>query len=1044
MKPLSLTLAAFGPYADEVSIDFTQFGDRLFLINGPTGAGKTTIFDAICFALYGDSSGDYRQVSSLRSDFASPEEQTYVSLTFQSLGHTYTIRRTPLQYRPNKHKAGALTKDLPTVLLTGDSFAPISKDRLVADKIQEIIGLSKQEFASTMMIAQGDFNKLINAETKERVAIFRKILQTAPLRDFIDSLAEMDKNQQGLLESQNKSIQAALATFQSEEPSFQDVVAQEPLDLDVALSLANASLAADVAQLPLLKSQSEKDGQALETMLSQHQKATQDNHNRSDYLASLAKQAALLASSETIALQKKRLEASLAAQLVLASSKQSASLTAAYLESEKSQEALAKSLPLASEAYQLSSKAKQEKQPAYEKEKQDTIVQKTLLQSSLSQLQELALAQQAHVSAQKIAENAAIQEAASAQKLQTLSAHLSEINAALASYVDDGKEAESRGCLATLQEKKKSLAALLKEKAIYEAACQEANVAQQAYLASRLRMSAAAEKHQAALKAYLDEQAGVLAESLVDNAPCPVCGSTSHPHPAEKKAEVLSREQIAALEKQSSFAQGESERLAKASESKLAMASEKQSHIQNDYESLTGQAYALASFNQDVQAYLNSLTEQEIAAKAALSLALAASAKHAAVLLDFTKTNEAIRAAQADEETKAKAKEAAAKEEAVSFSKWNQLVALSAGKSEEEIRAGLGSCDETLAKDVAALEKLEEDFRNASSALTSLQEQQAKNDQELPLKKAAAESAQAALSALLQEKGFASLSSAEAACLSKEETASLTTEVNAYESAFSETEGVVKEGKEKGYDKLLEIDTSSFAREESAAREVANASKDNQARLDAKIHANQACLARVVALRKENEALYQKAAEIHELSLTASGKLSGGSAHIDFEVYYQAQIFDEILASASKKFSIMSDGRYVLKRREVPTSAQGQFGLDIDVEDFESGKIRPVSSLSGGESFMASLSLALSLSEIISQKAGGVELDSMFIDEGFGTLDPESLSLALRILTSLSSNSHRLIGIISHVESLRNAIPAQIEVCKGIRGSTLHVHPGDD
>jgi exonuclease SbcC len=172
------------------------------------------------------------------------------------------------------------------------------------------------------------------------------------------------------------------------------------------------------------------------------------------------------------------------------------------------------------------------------------------------------------------------------------------------------------------------------------------------------------------------------------------------------------------------------------------------------------------------------------------------------------------------------------------------------------------------------------------------------------------------------------------------------------------------------------------------------------------------------------------------LYLTATGQLSG-APHIDFEVYYQAQLFDEILDSASKKLNDMTDGRYVFARRKAPLSGVGQFGLEIDVIDFNSGKERPVSTLSGGESFMASLALALSLSEIIQQKAGGIELDSMFVDEGFGTLDPESLDNAIRILSNLSNNGHRLVGIISHVEALQSSIPLQIVVNKGKEGSTI-------
>ena len=278
------------------------------------------------------------------------------------------------------------------------------------------------------------------------------------------------------------------------------------------------------------------------------------------------------------------------------------------------------------------------------------------------------------------------------------------------------------------------------------------------------------------------------------------------------------------------------------------------------------------------------------------------------------------------------------------------------------------------------------------------------------------------------------------ASLPSSEMARLESESQTYHQEVAGVSALLKEGKSKGYDALTRVDESGFPSLEEAARSLASSTADAYNALANKVKANDESIARIIKRQQDSKTAYTKASEIHSLYQTASGKLTGGSVHIDFEVYYQAQIFEEILASASKKFSIMSDGRYLLIRRDTPTSNSGSFGLDIDVKDFQTGKIRPVSSLSGGESFMASLSLALSLSEIIQQKAGGIELDSMFIDEGFGTLDPDSLALAIRVLTALSNNSHRLIGIISHVETLKNAIPAQIEVSKSSKGSSLTCH----
>jgi exonuclease SbcC len=262
-------------------------------------------------------------------------------------------------------------------------------------------------------------------------------------------------------------------------------------------------------------------------------------------------------------------------------------------------------------------------------------------------------------------------------------------------------------------------------------------------------------------------------------------------------------------------------------------------------------------------------------------------------------------------------------------------------------------------------------------------------------------------------------------------------EVADFKRDFAGVSALVADDLTKGYDKIVPVDETPFEAEEQEAETKAKAANDAASSLRGKISSNADTLKAIADERASSEALCEKAKEIHLLATTADGHLTGGAAHIDFEVYYQAQIFEEILSSASQKFSYMSDGRYALIRRAVPTDNVGHFGLDIDVKDFETGKIRPVSSLSGGESFMASLSLALSLSEVIQAKAGGIELDSMFIDEGFGTLDPESLALAVKTLTNLSNSSHRLIGVISHVEALKNSITARIDVTKGSKGSSL-------
>jgi exonuclease SbcC len=341
--------------------------------------------------------------------------------------------------------------------------------------------------------------------------------------------------------------------------------------------------------------------------------------------------------------------------------------------------------------------------------------------------------------------------------------------------------------------------------------------------------------------------------------------------------------------------------------------------------------------------------------------------------------------------------------------------------------------------EIKAKEKsLQEAKNRAENALGVLKSRESQNGKQLAELEARLTSEKAELDSTLAESGFLSVDSAKPFILSSVEIVSIEQQIRNYDSAFSSTQALINKGKESHCDTEALKDVGVLEQTLSEKSMIAASRQAAYSSLHERLLSNADILSSIATLQKEAETDLKNALDLKELYLTATGQLNGAS-HIDFEVYYQAQLFDEILASASKKLNEMTDGRYVFLREKAPLSGVGQFGLAIDVIDYNSGKERPVSTLSGGESFMASLALALSLSEIIQQKAGGIELDSMFVDEGFGTLDPESLDNAIRILTNLSNNGHRLVGIISHVEALQSSIPLQIVVSKGKDGSTLKV-----
>jgi len=1039
MKPLSLEISAFGPYRDVVKIDFTRFGDNLFLINGPTGAGKTTIFDAICYALYGSPSGDFRENDTLRSDFAAIETPTYVDLSFAYQGKTFEVKRYPAQDRPAKKGKGGVTHDNPKVELTGPDFSPISNIKTANAKLEEIIGLSRDQFEMTMMIAQGDFNKLINASTEDRLPIFRKILKTFDLRAFIDALESEDKKEQQSLLEQSQLIVGELNAFQSENPALVSLIQNK----DAINHFDEIILLAEQEQNTLASQEKEASKKAAEDMgkkealLSAHQKIHNDNLNRSSYWESLERKKVLDASASSLNEKASRLEQAEKAELVLALSTKSATLLTHKKELEVTKARLEQAYPQSEARYQAALKQAQEKSPAYEKDKAEAIAQKTTLLAALEKLKKLSVAEQEEVEAKA----RYVQEEKGFNALEKEKsddeAALESLRQSLSQYTGDADQEKIKGHLALLEQTTTTLMMAKRQGQAYEAAVQEAEKAQADYRNKKQEAALAKSEHDEALQNYLDSQAGILSERLKDHEPCPVCGALDHPHPAVKKAEVLDREGLKKLEEKALSRQQAMELAAQAAEKKNAFVEEKLSTLKQAFAPFAQKEWDLQSFKGDLQGLFNQNEKDILQDKGRLRALEEQSKAHQQDLLKARALAASIQSLSTSLERKRQAKDDFAKLQAEKSQKVLSLKEETSGLEATMVEQKILEAEARQSKALLALSALNQELTNATSAFESLKEQKRINERDLPVAKEHYLAALAELEAALKGQGFSDLAGAKSAQLPLTERQALKEEVEAYKKEKNGLEELLADGVKKGYGKLVPVDETPFANEEDAARALAEESERIHGALVSKISANRTCLDHVSARRNASKELFKKASAIHQLTQTADGKLTGGVPHIDFEVYYQAQIFDEILESASQKFGVMSDGRYALRRRAVPSDNVGRFGLDIDVEDFETGKLRPVSSLSGGESFMASLSLALSLSEVIQMKAGGIELDSMFIDEGFGSLDPDSLALALKILHSLSASSHRLIGIISHVEALKNAIPAQIEVSKSSKGSTL-------
>ena len=914
MRPLRLTMSAFGPYAGETVLELEKLGTGgLYLICGDTGAGKTTIFDAISFALYGEASGDNRKGKMLRSKYALPETPTFVSLSFLSKGKEYHIRRSPDYERPALRGDG-MTEQKATAELTLPDGRIISRIKEVNEAIAGILGLQREQFSRIAMIAQGDFARLLLSSTEERKEILRKLFGTWPylkLQDSLKELAAEEKKKHDRLRTGLEQYMAGIALEKEDEEAKQLKNGELPVDL--ACQLALEQIGSDETALNLLQKKEEsqkKKESALQAAVTLGEKA-------------LA-QKSRLAEKETALIRVKQDLVSFAAHLEETKTLYDKSYAPAIAEADR----LSRSMP----KYDLllerkANQAELQKKLAENKQK---ILQKTAdlrrYETALTTLKNQAsLLQDAP---KKVGELRLL--------LQRKEEHLAKVEEFLALY--DQKEAAETAFLA----------------------------ANKAYQTLSARAEAATAESRVMNRAFLAAQAGILAESLQENLPCPVCGSLSHPKKACKSDAAPTEQELHLAEEKASL-------LAKEEQNAFAEAGSKKAVLEEISERLTRQSAFL--FDHPLES-----KEQGRLAKETLLGEMKKSKADLKTAEDQMAEEEQLRCVRIPkgedilQETKEllqewqnEAKEAEAK--AVS------LFELILSLEKELVPSDPTEAKAMLLQVKKQAETLQSDYETARSVYT-------KESEHL-------RTLQGEILALQEE--LKSAPEQETFLQNKEALANLLEE-----------------------DLLLQ---------------------EEKKILDRRLHQNKNAL---LAIHTQKDALL--AAEhswllTKDLYETASGNLKGKD-RITLEAYVQAAYFDRILQRANLRLMQMSRGQYELVRRKEADNLRQSTGLDLDVLDHACGSKRDVRTLSGGESFQASLALALGLSDEVQSASGGVHLDAMFVDEGFGSLDEESLAQAISALGSLQE-SHRLVGIISHVGELKNKIDKQIEVKKNKNGGSF-------
>lgn len=1053
MKPTKLTLSAFGPFSDRVELDLTQLdGQGLFLITGDTGAGKTTLFDAICFALYGEVSGPYRPVEHLRSDFAAPDAQTFVQLEFVHRGKTYTLKRNPAYERPKLRGSGTV-KEKPDALLTRPGEPPVQGVRQVNAAVRELLGIDCAQFKQVGMIAQGEFMKLLNASTDERESILRQVFATQKYQNLTNALQAAASDARKACENQNLLMLERFRQVDCPETSAQKagIVELKRADTPALLPQMQAALAAlleeDKAELARLEPALAQAQQALEraTRLEEQAKAAQGTRQR--LKAERAELTQLQAKAWEMQQREeafRRSEAALKQVKPLADRADGAA--AAEAKARRELEALAPQLEQAQQN-EAAAFTRLEQAKATQPEVEDLKQSLTLLEQQLPLYHQHQEAAKALAALEEQAKTAEADLNDAKQAAETSEQALGQTHREL----DELKEVPLQ--LEQIRNRYKDLTGVKNALANWQAAAEEErtaaenlHTAQQDYQEKQEAFQQA-EAHAAGLRRRLDDcRAGLLARDLSEGMPCPVCGAVHHPAPAALPAEPVTEADLKAAEDAREAARGEKDQAMKESGSSSAAYHAAQEH--------TARQWKLFAEHWQEQALIPPLPPEGPAPEPAqldkaLANALADCTAEGRQLREHDDRRKKLEGLLPDQEEAARTEAEKRDTLQTALADLNAQTASAKAKADQLAQGLEWPSEQAALNQKAAWENrrnalqaeqtnAQAAYETAQEALNALNDKQTEKSAVLKEKAAQTQTSARELNEILHKLAFADRAAYEAALCTEEELRSEREALDQHKHDLQTAEAAVAAlEKEAANQPQPAAPLPQLEERHRAADDEVHKLNQASSTVGFRQKSNQAIADALNRIAKESEQARRKADLLTHLYNTVKGK-QAGKVNLSFEAYIQAYYFERVVEAANRRFEAMSEGRYLLRRRDDSVSISGKNALVLDVLDHYTGKLRPVSSLSGGESFKAALCLALGLSDVIQAGSGGVEIDALFVDEGFGTLDEASLDKALEVLLGLAGPG-KMVGVISHVPELKDRITRQIVLKKGALGSTARI-----
>lgn len=926
MRPIKLVLSAFGPYASKIELDLSKLGENgVYLITGDTGAGKTTIFDAITFALFGKPSGDIRDVKTLRSEYAKEEIETYVELDFVYHDEEYHIYRRPEYTYTHVQKNGEVKQrskatDAYLILPNGER---IVKPTEVTKQVEQLLGMKRDQFRQIAMIAQGSFLEILNADTKERGKLFEKVFMTSKYSVLMDRLNLMAKESYLALNDAKLRLQQIISDVRVPE-ILQEQYAQtlETFamdDIQPVYDLLDEIIASS-------KESTEKLQKQKAQVQNQLQKSRKEETEKTKQLQDLLSLEKLLKEKPA-----KEEKANLYAERV----KNDGEKYHIQIDALKKEQAqIEHELPEYESLTKLSTKLAEIK-------KQISIISKDL-ETKINfkkQLDEdIALKQkEAHtLTDSELSLNKVILKEEEIEKKISAFHHASMI------------QSNYQNAVNALKEKTQLLQESTDRKVILQKQYDDAQIS------------------------YFANQAGLLALRLTKGEPCPVCGSLEHPRPASHSNKLVTEEEINQYKKKVDQAEKEYQITSKA----CADASLKMNALQNELELVLKSVTEETVSFEDVQLFIDEHTVQLKKEEKEISTCikqLQQQSKHYQELQKMIPQLQQKFTAISEEVSQ---NQIAQTKLSVEYEQLQKQV--------QEITAKLKYTSETEAKNrISMITKQILEYQQQINRLES--------ESKLAMDELVYVSAQ-----IDMLKGKVS-SSIDEIPNQQKQLKILQTEI---------------ENLQVQQEEILKCIHNTEMYESDA--------QDTKKKIVSESDAYQIKLSRYSSLK--------------ELADVAMGNGRSSKEKITLQEYVQIAYLDRMIHKANERYLSMSNQQYQLVRSAGTKDKRSHEALDLDVIDFSNGSIRPVSSLSGGESFIASLALALGMSDEIQSQAGGIQIDTMFIDEGFGTLDQDSLNNAIQTLTNLSGEN-RLVGIISHVKELKERIHKGIIVTKDLHGS---------